>query len=246
MTGEDVRESGPSWLGPALWAALLRHSIPVLGVLVLGWSPLEFLVFVVLETWLFLTLRTGVEATLNRSFGPVPQTLPGTLAQMAFLTGLCGAALAIVLGLVSVVVLQSAFSPADWERFRQAAVWSTPGFRVALLLLLVDHAWDAGRFAMRIAPLPAPDQLDDLHLQRMVLRVVFLAAAGFAAGLSPARGAGGRAVVIALALAMVLLEAWPQERAAAPAAEGGSPTASAAAAAAPRRSRRRRGRSPRG
>lgn len=235
----------PGWLGPPLWAALLRHAIPVAGVLLLGWRPLDFLLFFVIETWLFLTLRMGVEGALNRSFGPVPETLEGKLGQIAVLTLMSGVVMAIVLGLVGIVVKQFAFSAADWKQFEDAALWRTPPFLVGLLLLLLDQAWDAARFAVRIAPLPKPDDADDRHLQRVVLRITFLAVAGIAAGITPAGGAAGRSIVIGLAAAMVMLEAWPDERVPVPAAEGDA-TASAEGAAAPRTSRRRRGRSRRG
>ena len=231
------------WLGPPLWAAILRHAIPVGGVLFLGWLPLDFLLFLLIETWLFLTLRMGVEGALNRSFGPVPETLAGKLGQIAVLTLMSGVVMAIVLGLVGSVVKQFAFSAADWTQFEQTAVWRTPPFLVALLLLLLDQAWDAVRFAIRIAPLPKPGDADDRHLQRVVLRITFLAGAGIAAGVTPAGGAAGRSIVIGLAAAMVLLEAWPDE---APAAADSAVSASGEAAAAPRTSRRRRGRSRRG
>jgi hypothetical protein len=235
-----------SWLGPRLWTALLRHALPVLGVLLLGWSALDFLLYLLLETWLFLTLRMGVEGALNRSFGRVPNTTTGALTQIAFLSAMSGVVMAIVLGLVALVVRQFAIGDADWRQFEQAAAWRTQGFRLALLLMVADQVWDAGRFAVRIAPLPAPDQADDLQLQRMVLRIVFLAAAGVAAGLTPAQGAGGRAVVIALAAAMVMLDAWPEEHPPPVPVDVPRVSASDAAAAGTRRSRRRRGRSRRG
>jgi hypothetical protein len=234
----------PGWLGPVLWAALLRHAIPVGGVLLLGWLPLDFLLYFVIETWLFLTLRMGVEGALNRSFGPVPETLEGKLGQIAVLTLMSGVVMAIVLGLVGVVVKQLAFSAADWRAFVDAAVWRTPPFLAGLLLLLIDQVWEAARFGIRIAPLPKPDDADDRHLQRVVLRITFLAIAGIAAGVTPAGGAAGRSIVVGLAAAMVMLEAWPEEPRAAPAE--GAVSASAGAAAAPRTSRRRRGRSRRG
>jgi hypothetical protein len=235
-----ARVPRPGWFGPALWAALLRHAIPVAGVLFLGWLPLDFLLYFVLETWLFLTLRMGVEGALNRSFGPVPETLVGKLGQIAVLTLMSGVVMAMVLGVVGIVVKQFGFSAADWQQFEEAAIWRTPPFLVGLLLLLLDQVWEAARFAMRIAPLPKPDDADDRHLQRVVLRITFLAIAGMAAGITPAGGAAGRSIVIGLAAAMVLLEAWPEEPRPAAAAEALS--ASAGAAAAPRRSRRRRGR----
>lgn len=233
-----------SWWGPRLWASLLRHAIPVLGVMFLGWSPLDFLLYFVLETWLFLTLRMGVEGTLNRSFGEVPKSLLGALGQIAFLGAVGGVVMGLILGLVTLVVRQFAISDADWAAFERAAVWRTPGFVLAMGLMVVDQVWDAIRFGIRIAPLPAPGQADDLHLQRMALRITFLGAAGIVAGFTPASGAGSRAVVVALASAMVLLEAWPEEERPPRAAD--PPTASVAAADGPRTSRRRRKRSRRG
>ena len=128
---------------------------------------------------------------LNRRFGDVPRR--GRQAGSSRSCSPCPAVvLGFVLGLVALVVQQLAFGADDWARFQEAAVWTTPAFRIALALMLFDQLWDAGRFAIRIAPLPAPDQSDDLHLQRMVLRVVFLAAAGLAAGLAPGAGRARR------------------------------------------------------
>jgi hypothetical protein len=244
-----------SWLGPRLWSSLARHAIPVAGVLFLGWGALDFLLFLVLETWLFITLRMGVEATLSPAMGKVPPTTAGKIGELALMLVMSGAVVGLVLGLVCVLVRQFAFRDADWQRFLEAAVWTTPAFRIALLLLLLDLAWDAGRFAIRVASRPAPDLADDLQLQRVVMRVTVLAAAGVAAGLSPFSSGGGRAIVVALAAAMVLLDAWPDDAvdqpedpaAASAAATAPSPASVAdAGAGAPRRSRRRRGRSRRG
>lgn len=243
-TTGDAEPVRPGWLGPALWTSVLRHSIPVAGVLFLGWLPLDVLCFLLLETWLFLTLHAAAEATLSAAMGKVPETLPGQLVQMGVMVVVCGAALAFVLGLVAVAVRQFAFSDAEWARFVEAAVWNTPAFRVALALMLVDQFWDAGRFAVRIARLHAPEWADDLHLQRMVLRVVVLAAAGAAAGLMPVGPQGGRAIVVALAIAMVMLEAWPEEPG--PPRPEVRATDAGGEAGAPRRSRRRRARSRRG
>jgi hypothetical protein len=91
---------------------------------------------------------------------------------------------------------------------------------------------EAARFAVRLARLPAPEQADDLQIQRMVQRLVFLVAAGVAAGCAPP-GAGARGVVVAIAGAMFLWEAWPED----------DVSAADAAAAAPRTKRPRRERS---
>jgi hypothetical protein len=220
------------WLRPALFAALFRHAIPVVGVLAFGWLPLDVLLFLLLETWLFLTLRIGAEGVLNRSMGRVPETASGAVLQLLFVTPIAGLLTGFVLGLVGLVVGRLAFGADDWLAFREAAAWTTPLFRVALALVAAEQLAEAVRFAVRLARLPAPEQADDLQLQRMVQRVVFLAAAGVAAGFAPP-GAGAREVVVAIAGAMFLWEAWPED----------AVSAADAAAAAPRTKRPRRERS---
>lgn len=234
----------PGWLRAELGAALLRHSLPVAGMLFLGWLPLDVLLFLLIETWLFLTLRVGVETALDRRMGPTPKTLGGVLGQVLVGTMFGGALLAVALGLAAALVALFAVNADDWRQFRDAAVWRTPAFRLGLVALLVEQLWDAGRFAIRIAARPRPSDADDRRLQRVVLRVVFLALAGVAAGVSGAQATGARAVVIDVCAAMAALEAWPEETAAAD--ELAAASAAGAGAAAPRRSRRRRARSPRG
>jgi len=228
-----------TWLRPALWTALFRHAVPVLGVLFLDWQALDVLLFLFVETWLFLTLRTGTEVVLNRSFGDVPTTVVGAVVQLVLLTPIAGLIIGFVMGLVGLVVQQVAFGADEWRAFAASAAWQTPLYRMALALVVVEQLAEAVAFAVRLARLPAPADADDRKLQRMVQRVVFLGAAGVAAGLAPA-GAGARGVVVALAAAMFLWEAWPDE------APAEAPSAADGAAAAPRTKPPRRARSRRG
>jgi len=223
------------WLRPALWTALFRHAVPVLGVLFLDWQALDVLLFLFVETWLFLTLRTGTEVVLNRSFGDVPKTVVGAVAQLALCVPIAGLMIGFVMGLVGLVVQQVAFGADEWRGFAASAAWRTPLYRVALALVVVEQIAEAVAFAVRLARLPAPAEADDRKLQRMVQRVVFLGAAGVAAGFAPP-GAGARGVVIAIAAAMFLWEAWPDE--AVSAADAG---AAAPRTTPPRRARSRRG-----
>jgi hypothetical protein len=227
------------WLRPALWTALFRHAVPVLGVLFLDWQALDVLLFLFVETWLFLTLRTGTEVVLNRSFGGVPTTLVGAVVQLVLLTPIAGLMIGFVMGLVGLVVQQVAFGADEWRAFAASAAWRTPLYQMGLALVVVEQVAEAVAFAVRLARLPAPADADDRKLQRMVQRVVFLGAAGVAAGLAPA-GAGARGVVVALAAAMFLWEAWPEE------APAEAPSAAGGAAAAPRTKPPRRARSRRG
>jgi hypothetical protein len=222
------------WLRPALWTALFRHLVPVVGVLALGWHPLDVLVFLFVETWLFLTLRMGVEGVLNRRFGDVPGTVAGAVGQLALFVPILGVVFGFLMGLVGLVVQQLAFGADDWRVFQETAAWRTPLYRIALALVVVEQLGETIAFAVRLARAPGPEIADDLHLQRMVQRVVFLAAAGVVAGIAPA--AGTRGIVVATAAAMFLWEAWPDEEV----------SATVAAAAAPRTGRPGRRRSRRG
>jgi hypothetical protein len=222
------------WLRPALWTALFRHLVPVVGVLALGWHPIDVLVFLFVETWLFLTLRMGTEGVLNRRFGDVPKTVAGVAAQLALFVPILAAIFGFLMGLVGLVV-QLSFGADDWRAFQETAAWRTPLYRIALALVVVEQVGETVAFAVRLARSAGPEIADDLHLQRMVQRVVFLAAAGGAAGFAPP-GAGARGVVIAIAAAMFLWEAWPDE--AVSAADAG---AAAPRTKPPRRARSRRG-----
>ena len=222
------------WLRPALWTALFRHLVPVVGVLALGWHPLDVLVFLFVETWLFLTLRMAAEGVLNRRFGDVPGTVAGAVGQLALFVPTLGVVFGFLMGLVGLVVQQLAFGADDWRVFQETAAWRTPLYRIALALVVAEQVGETIAFAVRLARSAGPEIADDLHLQRMVQRVVFLAAAGVVAGVAPA--AGTRGIVVAIAAAMFLWEAWPDE----------AVSAEVAAAAAPRTGRPRRGRSRRG
>jgi hypothetical protein len=222
------------WLRPALWTALFRHLVPVVGVIALGWHPLDVLVFLFVETWLFLTLRMGTEGVLNRRFGDVPKTVAGAIAQLLLFVPILGVIFGFGMGLVGLMVQQLAFGADDWRVFLETAAWRTPLYRIALALVVIEQVGETVAFAVRLARSPGPEIADDLHLQRMVQRVVFLAAAGLVAGFAPA--AGARGVVVAIAAAMFAWEAWPDE----------APSAADAEAAAPRTKPPRRERSRRG
>ena len=239
MSEPEAVSRREGWLRPALWTALFRHAVPVAGVLFLDWQALDVLLFLFVETWLFLTLRTGTEVVLNRSFGKVPTTVAGAVVQLVLLTPIAGLLIGFVMGLVGLVVQQVAFGADEWRAFAASAAWRTPLYRMGLALVAVEQVAEAVAFAVRLARLPAPADADDRKLQRMVQRVVFLGAAGVAAGVAPA-GAGARGVVVALAAAMFLWEAWPDE------APAEAPSAADGAAAAPRTKPPRRARSRRG
>ena len=117
MSAAEAVSRRERWLRPALWTALFRHAVPVLGVLFLDWQPLDVLLFLFVETWLFLTLRMGTEVVLNRSFGDVPTTAAGAVAQLVLCVPIAGLMIGFVMGLVGLVVQQVAFGADDWRAF---------------------------------------------------------------------------------------------------------------------------------
>ena len=44
---------------PSFRASLLRQSLPVVGVLALGWPALDVALFFLLDVWLYLSVRAG-------------------------------------------------------------------------------------------------------------------------------------------------------------------------------------------
>lgn len=195
----------------ALWSALARQALPVAGVLFLGWPVLDVALFFLLETWLFLTLRAGVELTLDprnarwgESRGRQARRLAGNLLGAAVLLGL-------VIGVAGWAQVAVAFPRAEWQAFADGG-WHEPTFLAALGLLVASHVIDAVRFARRIAVRSESErEADDRGFRAMCARVVLVALAGIGLGLLSAVGLGAPALVIMIAAIVVWLEAAPEQ-----------------------------------
>ena len=100
--------------------AVLRQSIAVAGVFVLGWPALDAAVFFALESWLFLSFRAAAEIALD-------ERTPGHgFFQTAFYTaGYLVASLpffAAFIGCFAGFVVLPAFPADAWEEFRTTAI----------------------------------------------------------------------------------------------------------------------------
>ena len=56
---------------PGFWWAVMRHSIPVIGVAAFSWSAVSVAVIFLLESWIFLTNRLTIEMTFDRKYARV-------------------------------------------------------------------------------------------------------------------------------------------------------------------------------
>ena len=188
--------------------AVLRQSIAVAGVFVLGWPPLDAAVFFVLESWLFLSFRASAEIALD-------ERTPGHgFFQTAFYTaGYLVAALpffAALVGFFAGFVIVPAFPAEAWDAFRSAAIHE-PTFRAALALLAASIIFDTVRHLRRGAGRTAEVRLAHQREVRLVtVRWIILTAGSLALGATAGSVDKARLLVVAIAVAVVLIEALPE------------------------------------
>ena len=140
-----------SFRSAGLWWAVIRHSIPVIGVAAFGWSAVSVAVIFLLESWIFLTNRLTIEVTFDRKYAghELPVTVGQALSQMAKMWLLAAPVIAFMLFAFGGFVLLVAFPPGDWAEFISDG-WRRTSFRVSLVLILLDAIVDAVRFQRRL------------------------------------------------------------------------------------------------
>ena len=187
--------------------ALLRQCITVAGVFVLGWPALDAAVFFVLESWLFVSFRAAAEVALDeRTPGH------GFLETAFYSAGYLMAALpffAAFLGCLAGLVIVPAFPAEDWAAFRSTAIHKAP-FRAAVALLAASIVFDTLRHLRRAAGRTAEERINHQREVRLVtVRWMILTAGSLALG---AAGSADKArtLVVAMAIAVVLIEALPE------------------------------------
>lgn len=188
--------------------AILRQSIAVAGVFVLGWPALDAAVFFVLESWLFVSFRAAAEVALD-------ERTPGHgFFQTAFYAaGYLVAALpffAAFLGCLAGFVIVPAFPAEDWEAFRATAVRKPP-FLAAVGLLAASIIFDTLRHLRRAAGRTAEERVNHQREVRLVtVRWMVLTAGSLALGAAAGSADKARSLVVAIAIAVVLIEALPE------------------------------------
>lgn len=189
------------------WMMVARNAVPPFGVIALGWPALQAAVVFVLESWVFLSLRCGIEITIDPKFnGGARQHGAWDYLKHIVVAFIC---VAIVLVMFAWVVLLSAFPPPEWSEFFATGwrQWSFIGAIVALFVLsIADAVGFVGRFATRSAEQAAAD---DGRVRVMFYRVLGLLLASWLLGFASQAGIGGPALVVAAALLSIYLEGLP-------------------------------------
>jgi hypothetical protein len=187
--------------------AVLRQSIAVAGVFLLGWPALDAAVFFALESWLFLSFRASAEIALD-------ERTPGHgFFQTALYTaGYLVAALpffAAFIGCFAGFVVLPAFPAEAWETFRTTAIHQPP-FLAAAGLLAASIIFDTARHLRRAAGRTPEARLAQQREVRLVtMRWLVLTAGSLALGATAGSVDKARILVVAIAVAVVLIETLP-------------------------------------
>ena len=180
------------------------------GVFLLGWSALEAAVFVLVEAFLFLSLRAAAEITLEPRFGVMAST-PARFAWEFFKHWLAAAFfIGLMVFVFGGVLVIPAFPDEEVAAFLAEDVRS-PLFVGSLALLLGSLAVDTVRFARRVARGRSSGEMhrDDEGRRAALAVVLCLGLAGFWFGMAARMGLGTKVIALAVAGAVLFVEAAP-------------------------------------
>jgi hypothetical protein len=194
---------------PRFMTAVLRQAVAVAGVLVLGWPAMDVAIFFVLESWLFMSFRAAAEVALD-------ERTPGHgLQQTALYTALYVLAalpfLGAVVGCVAGFAIIPAFPAESWEAFKTTGSRET-SFHVAVAFLVASLIFDTARHVKRAAAGRTPEarRADQREVRLISVRMLVLVAGSFALGASGQSMDKSLALVVAIAVVVVLIEALPE------------------------------------
>jgi len=186
---------------PTAWATILRHLVPIVGVLLFGWSALQSLVALFLDAWSVLLCLAAVAATWSmRGFvhddmdlADWANLLTGGAALFAVIGGLLGFAIAVPATMLLGAVAHDE-TETLWQMLRSPSLLSS---LATMLAFQVPRWWALSTRA------------DEAHARRVVelevgfvlVRTVWIGMAGLAFAVLPA----GAAVLGALVAAQTVL-----------------------------------------
>ena len=198
---------------PGFYVALVRELVPIVGVFAFRWSALAAALYFIVESWLFLSLRTSTEIVIDPKYAgnDLPGSTLGAVAKIAKHLSYVMPFFAILLGLFAGFVLFVAFPKPVWAAFL-AGEWRAPdvllSFGVLVATVVADTVRHARGFATRNS---AEAQASDLSVKLMFYRVTFgLFPAAFLLGLVGHWGFGPPLIVLVIAVLSIAIEAVPR------------------------------------
>lgn len=185
---------------PSAWATILRHAIPIAGVIYFGWSALEALVLLVLDAWSVLLCLAGVGTTfvvrdmIHDEMGFIDRANLLVGGFLAFL--LVGALLGFALG-VPAAMLLSTVAGGDGDQLLAVVADRTllATFAGMLLFQLPRYRGLVARFDSAAAR-----DIVQPQVGFVLIRMALIASAGMAFRILPARAAQLAALVVAQAM----------------------------------------------
>jgi hypothetical protein len=186
---------------PTAWATILRHLVPIVGVVLFGWSALESLVALFLDAWSVLLCLAAVAATWTmRNFvhddmdlADWANLLTGGACLFAVIGGLLGFAVAVPASMLLVAVARDE-ARSLWEMLRSPSLLSS---FATMLAFQVPRWWSvATRFGEARAR-----RVVELEVGFVLVRTVWIGMAGIAFAVLP----GGAAALGALVAAQTVL-----------------------------------------
>lgn len=191
------------------WSIVLRSSVPVVGVFLLGWPAFQAALFFLLESWLFLSFRCAVEITIDPRYAGAAGVPTGTLAILRGVlisVPFSAVAMGVLVGMFGWPVVTTVFSPADWQELLDVR-WRAPSFLGGLAALVVTNAFEAVGHARRFSTRTAAEaERDDLRTAAMFYRIVGLMATTIGLGVVQSFGSGPQLIVVGMALVTVYVE----------------------------------------
>jgi hypothetical protein len=191
------------------WSVVARNAIPVAGVLALGWSATLVIVFYLVETWLFFSLRWSIEIAIKHDLATTA-AVSGKQAVIAAAKRFLIAApvIGFLLFMFTWMIMIAVASQWDWKRFL-AGEYPVAGFAVGLAALIIVLLVEEIRFGRRYLA-RSHDRDDELREGSMLYRIPCLMVVGLPAFfLAPSRY-GAHVLVAALALTSIWLEGLPR------------------------------------
>ena len=191
--------------------ALARQLVMLVGVFALGWSPLEIAVFLLLEVFLFVSLRAAAEITLESRFGIQALSGPEFIWEFAKHWVVAAVFIGLIVGGLGAFAVIPAFSAEARAAFMEDGI-RRPSLLIGVALLAGSLIIDTAFFARRVAAGRSTVERtrDDEGVRMAAATVACLFVASFGLGLVEGIGLGPEYLAVTIAGARLYVEAVPR------------------------------------